>query len=78
MTEPKVEQSDSVESVVLLPCPFCGSSAEWQPSFDIDCESSTIAIMCSGCMAMVGPFYPDNVEDQMQAADAWNKRHSPG
>lgn len=23
MTEPKVEQSDSVESVVLLPCPFC-------------------------------------------------------
>ena len=65
--------SASDQSVVLLPCPFCGSTElngphinkyvgdSYSPSWWVDCEK------CPGGMEVKG-------EDVQGLVDAWNKR----
>ena len=68
----------SDQSIVLLPCPFCGHRASVKEGFDIDCESTIAWISCSGCDAKYGPFYPDSKQDVIDWAESWNNRRSDG
>jgi len=62
----------------LLPCPFCGSAAEydsqrWRPAYRAEFKSLTgHAITCSTCEAEIGLF-----ECYEDAAAAWNRRILP-
>jgi len=69
--------ADPLHGVVLLPCPFCGGNARIEEGFDIDCESTTATIYCTGCEAMFGPEYPDDIGDVVEFMGRWNNRVSP-
>lgn len=71
MTKPNDVDTASVQSIVLLPCPFCGGFGsvcfqrhdigDWQ-------------VECSGCGAVS---CPDGIRyDKQQAIDDWNTRYT--
>lgn len=71
MTEPKDRTDKQEESIVLLPCPFCGEQA-----VEDDEEVGTQTkhwVCCSCCNAMVYSFTSSE-----RAAQAWNNRRSTG
>lgn len=56
----------------LLPCPFCGGSADYVEQEDED--GRFIAVVCSGCGAGSSQHYPLMDDARPAAANAWNKR----
>ena len=65
MTTPRVKDND------LLPCPFCGSDAEWNLGRTGD-DKPWRYIACTDCEAM-GPHLTEPASDDRKIA-AWNRR----
>jgi hypothetical protein len=66
----------SVDSIVLLPCPFCGTKARWIERLHSSGRFAGYDIGCNGydCMAADGF---DWVMDEFNVAEMWNRRATP-
>lgn len=72
------KQIHEVSDIVFIPCPICGSEVSLEQSFDVNVESTTAWIMCSGCDMKYGPLYPDTKRDVIEWAQEYNKQRITG
>lgn len=66
------ESSDTVESGVMKPCPFCGAKAKVEQSVVF----KKPIVTCTGCNAVMGAEYGSHFTYPSDAINAWNQRAS--
>lgn len=73
----KAASRTSVDSIALLPCPFCGSSSLEVEEADRDCHKYWLRVRCVECNStgpVCGRFKGDTTEPMQETIKAWNKQ----